>query len=60
MSHALNSPAPAFADATAATRWLSLACIIPGIVIAAVHGTRYRALGAQREALARIAADLDR
>jgi len=44
----------------AAARWLSLACIIPGLVIAGVHGTRYRALGAQRESLARIAADLDR
>lgn len=44
----------------AAARWLSLACLVPGLVIAAVHGTRFRTLGARREALARVAADLDR
>ena len=44
----------------AASRWLSLACVIPGLVITAVHGTRYRRLGAEHASLARIAAELDR
>ena len=44
----------------AASRWLSLACVIPGLVIAAVHGTRYRRLRGELEALGRLASDLDR
>lgn len=43
----------------AGARWLALACVLPGVVIAAVHVPRLRALRARRGELELLARELD-